>query len=42
MVERLAELGASVTWEQVSALAGGGVVGRPHIARAMVAAGVIS
>jgi predicted metal-dependent phosphoesterase TrpH len=42
MVERLAELGAPVTWEQVSALAGDGVVGRPHIARAMVAAGVIS
>lgn len=31
-----------VTWEQVSALAGDGVVGRPHIARAMVAVGVIS
>jgi 3',5'-nucleoside bisphosphate phosphatase len=42
MVERLAGLGVPVTWEQVSALAGGGVVGRPHIARAMVAAGVIS
>ena len=42
MVERLTELGAPVTWEQVSALAGDGVVGRPHIARAMVAAGVIS
>jgi 3',5'-nucleoside bisphosphate phosphatase len=42
MVERLAELGAPVTWEQVSALAGDGVIGRPHIARAMVAAGVIS
>jgi predicted metal-dependent phosphoesterase TrpH len=42
MVERLDELGVPVTWEQVSALAGDGVVGRPHIARAMVAAGVIS
>ena len=42
MVERLAELGVPVTWEQVSGLAGGGVVGRPHIARALVAAGVIS
>src|SRR5262249_51089136 len=39
MVARLAELGAPVTWEQVSALAGNGGVGRPHIARAMVAAG---
>ena len=42
MVERLAQLGVPVTWEQVSALAGDGVVGRPHIARAMVTAGVIS
>jgi 3',5'-nucleoside bisphosphate phosphatase len=41
MVERLAELGAPVTWDQVSALAGDGVVGRPHIARALVQAGVI-
>jgi predicted metal-dependent phosphoesterase TrpH len=41
MVGRLAELGAPVTWDQVSALAGSGVVGRPHIARAMVEAGVI-
>ncbi|MGE5290597.1 MAG: PHP domain-containing protein [Micromonosporaceae bacterium] len=41
MVGRLAALGVPVTWEQVTALAGGGVVGRPHIARAMMAAGVI-
>jgi 3',5'-nucleoside bisphosphate phosphatase len=41
MVERLAELGAPVTWDQVSAMAGDGVVGRPHIARALVEAGVI-
>jgi 3',5'-nucleoside bisphosphate phosphatase len=41
MVERLAELGAPVTWEQVSALAAGGVVGRPHIARALAEAGAI-
>jgi predicted metal-dependent phosphoesterase TrpH len=41
MVERLAELGVPITWEQVSTLAGGGVVGRPHVARAMVEAGVI-
>ena len=41
MVERLAELGVPVTWEQVSALAAGGVVGRPHLARAMVEAGAI-
>jgi predicted metal-dependent phosphoesterase TrpH len=41
MVERLAELGVPVTWEQVRAIAGDGVVGRPHVARAMVEAGVI-
>jgi 3',5'-nucleoside bisphosphate phosphatase len=41
MVERLAELGVPVTWDQVSAMAGGGVVGRPHIARAMVEVGAI-
>ena len=41
IVARLAALGAPVSWEQVSEIAGGGVVGRPHIARAMAAAGVI-
>ncbi|TNY36896.1 PHP domain-containing protein [Thermomonospora catenispora] len=41
MVERLAELGVPITWERVTALAGGAAVGRPHIARAMVDAGVI-
>ncbi len=38
MVERLAALGAPVDWERVLALAHG-AVGRPHIARALVAAG---
>ena len=42
MVAKLAALGAGVTWEQVAAIAGDGVVGRPHIARAMAAAGVVS
>jgi 3',5'-nucleoside bisphosphate phosphatase len=41
MVSRLADLGAPVTWEQVTDIAGGGVVGRPHIARALAAAGVV-
>ncbi|SNS08466.1 PHP domain-containing protein [Actinomadura mexicana] len=41
MVERLNELGAGVTWGMVRALATGEAVGRPHIARAMVEAGVI-
>lgn len=41
MVERLRDLGVDITWPQVLAFAAGGVVGRPHIARAMVAAGAI-
>jgi hypothetical protein len=42
MVARLAELGVPVTWEQISEIAGGGVVGRPHVARALAAAGVVA
>ena len=41
MVDRLAGLGAPVTWEQVAGIAGDAVVGRPHIARAMAEAGVV-
>ncbi len=41
MVDKLAKLGAPVTWDQVSEIAGGGVVGRPHVAMALVAAGVV-
>ncbi|SEH00439.1 hypothetical protein SAMN05444920_116174 [Nonomuraea solani] len=41
-VERLAGLGVPLTWEQVAELAAGSPVGRPHIARAMVAAGAIA
>ena len=42
MVARLAELGAPVTWDQVTWIADGAVVGRPHIARAMAEAGVVA
>jgi 3',5'-nucleoside bisphosphate phosphatase len=42
MVERLEALGVPVSWDQVSEIAAGGVVGRPHIARAMIAAGVVA
>jgi hypothetical protein len=42
MIERLAALGAGVTWEQVAAIAGDAVVGRPHIARALAAAGAVA
>jgi predicted metal-dependent phosphoesterase TrpH len=41
MVDQLVELGAPVTWQQVKAIAGDGAVGRPHIAQALVAAGVV-
>ncbi|SCK13000.1 hypothetical protein H181DRAFT_00798 [Streptomyces sp. WMMB 714] len=41
MVRRLRELGVPVTWEDVARIAGDGAVGRPHIATAMVEAGVI-
>jgi 3',5'-nucleoside bisphosphate phosphatase len=41
MVARLVDLGAPVTWEQVADIADGGVIGRPHIARALAAAGVV-
>jgi predicted metal-dependent phosphoesterase TrpH len=41
MVERLRALGADVHLDRVLALAGSGSVGRPHVARAMVEAGVV-
>ncbi len=41
MIAKLNELGADVSWEQVTRIAGGGVIGRPHIARAMIEAGVV-
>jgi len=42
MVDRLVALGVDVSWDQVAAIAGPAVIGRPHIARAMVAAGAIA
>lgn len=41
MVAKLNELGAGVTWEQVTRIAGDAAVGRPHIARALAEAGVV-
>jgi predicted metal-dependent phosphoesterase TrpH len=41
MVARARELGADVTWDQVAAIAGDAVIGRPHIARALAAAGAV-
>jgi predicted metal-dependent phosphoesterase TrpH len=42
MVDRMRDLGADVTWEQVAAIAGGAVVGRPHLARALAASGAVA
>lgn len=42
MVERLRELGVPITIEQVRDIAKGPSVGRPHVAQAMVDAGVIA
>lgn len=39
IVQRLDDLGYPVTLEQIEALADGAAIGRPHIARALVAAG---
>jgi predicted metal-dependent phosphoesterase TrpH len=39
VVARLADLGCRISMQQVQDLAGGAVIGRPHIARALVAAG---
>lgn len=41
MVENMAADGIAITWQQVTRLAGGGPVGRPHLARALVAAHVV-
>jgi predicted metal-dependent phosphoesterase TrpH len=41
MVDKLVELGAPVGWEQVKRIAGDAAVGRPHVARALVEAGVV-
>ncbi len=41
MVQRLNDLGFAVSWERVQAIAGGENIGRPHVARAMVEAGIV-
>lgn len=42
MVARLRGLGADVSYDRVLSLAEGGAVGRPHVARALVEAGVVA
>jgi hypothetical protein len=41
IVDKLSEQGIDIPWERVSELAGGGSVGRPHIAQAMFEGGHI-
>lgn len=41
MVARMAADGIPITWERVTEIAAGGAVGRPHLARALVEAGVV-
>ncbi len=42
IVTRLSRLGVGITADEVLATAGGGAVGRPHVARALVAAGHVA
>jgi predicted metal-dependent phosphoesterase TrpH len=42
IVGRLAELGIRISYDRVVQLAGGGAVGRPHIAQAMLEAGYVA
>jgi 3',5'-nucleoside bisphosphate phosphatase len=42
MVEKLGALGVPVSWDRVAAIANGGAVGRPHVARALIEAGHVS
>ncbi|MFB6962404.1 PHP domain-containing protein [Streptomyces sp. NPDC056309] len=41
MIAKLNALDVPVTWEQVARIAGGGSVGRPHVASALVELGVV-
>lgn len=41
ILEKLAALGLPLDWDRVMAIAEGGSIGRPHIARAMVEAGYV-
>jgi 3',5'-nucleoside bisphosphate phosphatase len=41
IVERCRELGAPITWDQVRRIAGNAAIGRPHVASALVEAGVV-
>jgi hypothetical protein len=42
MIAKLAKMGMNIDWARVQELAGDGVIGRPHIARAMMEKGYIT
>ncbi len=42
IIERLKQIGAPITLERVRQISGGGTIGRPHIAKALVEAGHVS
>ena len=42
MISKLRELGIIIEWERVEEIAGGGSIGRPHIAQAMLEKGYIA
>lgn len=42
MIQKLQELGFDVSFERVAAIAGGGNIVRPHVAQAMVEAGIVA
>ena len=41
MIEKLQALGYDVSFERVQEIAGGGLIARPHVAKAMVEAGIV-
>jgi predicted metal-dependent phosphoesterase TrpH len=41
MVKKLAAMGMPLEWDRIVAIANGGAIGRPHIARAMLEAGYV-
>ncbi|HEX5540416.1 MAG TPA: PHP domain-containing protein [Micromonospora sp.] len=42
IVERLCADGFALSWEEIHALAAGGTIGRPHIAQALIRAGLVT
>jgi predicted metal-dependent phosphoesterase TrpH len=42
MIEKLQELGYDISYDRVREIAGGGLIARPHVAKAMVEAGIVS